>query len=140
MCLYTDMTSPLVTDKDIFVYKKLKADNSSPIATFHWEKDKLYESPLGYSKSAYTPYATVDRGFHSFKKRRELRHYGICGPSKIVIMMIPKGSQYYLSNEDSQITSNQMVYPTLTWRQRLAVMLRIPIKYELYKYSVDSKG
>lgn len=106
-----------VAKEDIKVYKLLqKRTNLSPYQMAKYEKGKLHESPIiRYIRVSLFPhgcYYKVEQGLHAYRtiekaKSRFSYQERYC---KVVEMIIPKGSKYYIGTNDD-IVSNKLYWP-----------------------------
>ncbi len=98
MCLLKRKTEKYqIAKKDLYTYKQLKGDMTSPYLNFRYKYKKIYSiftTPWwGYNKTE------LRRGFHS------ITEYYICYGVKTVICRIPKGSKYYKGIEQDVISN-----------------------------------
>lgn len=106
-----------IAKKDITTYKKVKIQNDSFWGgvcyggKFCFNKLEKTVTNLSINK-----YKEINEGFHSFKRLRD--NYVRCG--KLVICIIPKGSEYCLG-KNGDIVSNEII------------VFRTVFKYTKYK-------
>lgn len=124
---------PLIATKDIKVYKvleygtkaKTKAKTNkdrlySPYRGFYYDKGTQYtESKLNrrYHTTCWSNQCTlhIEKGLHAYvtKDCRQIKdHLSTYAYAKpvVVVMVIPKGSQYYLGDNNDIVTNNLIWY------------------------------
>lgn len=121
MCLYTKKTwktretaiksSIPIAKEDIKVYKVLTLSNLSPCQYFKYQKGKTYKAniqrrPGKHHKNYY--YFAIFQGLHTCVTKLEAKRDFNNG--KIVEMIIPKGSKYYIGTH-GDIVSNKLKWP-----------------------------
>ena len=122
MCFYIDPNNPepLITEKEIKVYKMLNAVNKknkiltgwSPFKEFEWYKDRVCDA-----KFSYDGCDIIEKGFHAyydFKKAKEnviqntqkhfLPNFYICE------FIIPKGVKYYIDSLFGEIVCERIFW------------------------------
>lgn len=117
MCLYVDEQlhkktcngfKPHTARKNITVWKVIKKNNYSLYLNKCYKQNILYPRvKFGYSgrySSSFSDikeFATIDRGYHSYRSRERARdeHHNVQhNNSKIVKFIIPKGAKYYIGD------------------------------------------
>ena len=98
MCLLKRKTEKYqIAEKDLYTYKQLNSDMTSPYLDFRYKYKKIYSiftTPWwGYNRTE------LMRGFHS------IADYYFCCGVKTVICRIPKGSKYYKGIEQDVISN-----------------------------------
>lgn len=123
MCLTFDADSrvaidwPKVADKDIEVWKVLGNNDYSPFLFYQYKPGQFFniDSKLKYNiTNTYGFFSkfAVNHGFHAFmnyeKAKEELhKFFSLTLSFKVVKMVIPKGSEYILGN-NNEIVANKI--------------------------------
>lgn len=126
MCLITDFRDPFVTKKDLFVFKRLnrylsirnknKYYYQTPHRSFIMEPNSHYKN---YGPNKFTFYERIatgieiNQGLHAyFNLETALKSIdGRYLPKEsIVIMTVPKNSQYYLNIHNTEIVSDNLIW------------------------------
>lgn len=121
MCLLSTTNIPKIADKDIVVYKILYvSDNLSPVRGFHYHKginvakgkQEICKSNNRFSifggfLHAYIKYNEAFYIWSNFNVNARETHY-------IVQMIIPKGTEYFISDDGEQICAKQLIWPENT--------------------------
>ena len=111
MCLTSIHRNIKTAKEDIHCYKLLEVRNThliSPYKKYRWYINKLVKlSTLNKDE-----YGHINEGLHAYLEnysfKRKLLSYWRYNPVIIYNCIIPKGSKYYLGNDDD-IVSNQMM-------------------------------
>ena len=125
MCLYTLNKKPKIAEKDIIVYKWLTKDGHGPYYKVRNKQGKLLPFVKGYE---YTEIDEVKINAHI--NIRKKKYYEINGgvfhafinndsvKSKYWIttficykMIIPKGTEYWVSIDNTQVASKTLIFP-----------------------------
>lgn len=126
MCLYTNSPTPLIAEHDIVCYKVVYNYNTgffnAIVMNFEYEIGKIYNEPLFetalfcrcdesfYEQEKFEAYY----GFHSYiqynvaKRVCRIVDYRTFNTAVILKCIIPKGSEYYIGNSDSDYCSNNI--------------------------------
>lgn len=107
MCLIIKEDCEIETaKKDITTYKKVRVVNDSFWSgIFFGGRFRFNKLEKAVTKLSINIFGTeIDEGFHSFKRL----HNNYITYGKLVICIIPKGSEYCLGTEDD-IVSNQII-------------------------------
>jgi len=114
-----------VAEKDIKVWKVLNNDFSAPIyRSFQYVPLKVYKTKMMLHVRDYQS-VVVEEGFHSFTSRKsaEVSHLSPRhNMGKIVEFVVPKGANYYVSDDQIEIASDRIMMRTnllLYWLRRL---------------------
>ena len=133
MCLYTNMNMPRIAKRKIYVYKMLlkKGDkyyapiiNVNKSIEYEYRKGVNYPLGEGYLISIRTDLkyeAMIQDGWlHAYKSNSEdnanmaCKGYNIAysGIYKFIVvkMYIPKGAEYYVSDDNKQVCSSCLVW------------------------------
>ena len=107
---------PLVAKKDFKVYKILK-NKLTPWRGFHYEPGIHYYQDKKLKpikiKSVFGYYFKIDEGLHCFKDKESAIEYisnYLNITYRIVEMIIPKGSQYFIG-KIGDIVTNNLIFP-----------------------------
>jgi hypothetical protein len=118
MCLATFQKEPYIAQKDIIVYKALFKSGKrilSPFREFPYILKKLYQTDFGITFSlTYNAPKLIHEGFHGYRNRK----YAISRWIKVYKCIIPKGSQYYISSDQKEIVSDQIIIKRKLWFNR----------------------
>lgn len=106
---------PLIAKEDIKVYKVVNLENKSPYFSFYYEKGYHYASNFSKNIVNYSRWhIKINKGLHSFikyKKAKERKNNFLSSDDfKIIIMYIPKGSEYYLGTGGDVVSNNLVWY------------------------------
>lgn len=126
MCLITDQKAPFIAKDDIPVYKFLVRRHNGSLrrnfSPFYCYKFKYgSNTPNGWkdvSSDIFDIHNTVNGGFlHAYVGRSIAKSSWLAGcymwfERKIVKMYIPKGAEYYLSLDATEICATELVWKT----------------------------
>lgn len=114
-------SKPLIAKKDIIVYKVLRKNNTSRYKRFKFKKGYQYTNDkFGFSYYDYYKYydsykpiiklwkLSIEEGLHSCIDKNSTNQHNH-GDSKIIKMIIPKGSEYFLGKR-GDIVSNKLIW------------------------------
>jgi len=108
--------NPLIANKDIKVYKVLTKRNQSPFMYFEFEKGQhYYQTGRAFNirmKKRWSNYIELEisRGLHACLTKRRALSMTQFNNRKIVIMYIPKGAKYFISEYGNEIVSDQLIW------------------------------
>lgn len=106
------LKNPVLTTKEIVVYKILNKDNTSPCMKFKYQKGYWYYQrgkKFGVDKSLCGHNAFIHDGLHAFVNlRTAFDSRGV--ETKIVEMVIPVGSIVIYGVDDDIVTDNLIWY------------------------------
>lgn len=110
--------NPKIAKKDVNVFKVLDENNNSAYQYFKYEKGThYYQTGRPFSFEIYKQESVfnygwrinINRGLHSFTLKKAAKE--ILYPNdKIVKMVIPRGSKYYISSDGTEIVSDNLIY------------------------------
>lgn len=124
MCLYIYSRNQHTANKDLVVYKILLRhsfkERISPYMDFKYKLKILYTSPFSIRKSLHSKdLYCINEGLHAFTSidiaKRTLPYFIKGGIYKCII---PKGSLYYINEEDNEIASNKLIVKRKLWFNR----------------------
>lgn len=127
MCLYTEWKEPKIATKDIVAYKALtRTEKGTYEAPFQNIRVKINEMVYARNVDTYKKVKLrkenlylignrgVYRGLHGYLRLRDVKfHFDNDDFTAYFRMIIPKGSQYFISHDKTQIASNQAIYKPL---------------------------
>lgn len=96
-----------IAPTDLLVYKRLTKTNHSPFQSTHYKKGEIVESPFSF-RPIYNK-LRVYKGLHAYTSKKAAIN-ARCKNEKIVQMMIPRGSQYYVSACGEKIVANKLIW------------------------------
>lgn len=109
--------TPLIAKEDIVVYKVLQNDLTSPHRVFQYERNTHYYQEgkkFGMSKDhvdyADNWYFTIDQGLHAYTSELVADRNRSILYDRIYEMVVPKGSQYYISRCGKEIVSDNLIF------------------------------
>lgn len=113
----TGQPKPKVAQHDIKVYKVLKLDDSSKFQHFQYSPNTIYKMPIRriypsgrfFAGESFAHEHIIYAGFHAFRKMIDT--WPVNG--KVVEFNIPKGTQYYIGDEND-IVATQIRSGSLT--------------------------
>lgn len=114
MCLVTFQKEPYIAEKDITVYKALFKSGKriiSPFINFPYTLNKLYQTNFKISPKAPLLPKYIDEGFHEYRNKK----YATDRWLEVYKCIIPKGSLYYISSDQEEIVSNQIIIKRKLW-------------------------
>lgn len=118
MCLTTFQNEPYIAEKDIIIYKALFKSGKqiiSPFQEFSYILNKLYQTDfritLGLSNISVK---NIYEGFHGYRYKK----YATSKWIEVYKCVIPKGSHYYISINQKEIVSNQIIIKRKLWFNR----------------------
>jgi hypothetical protein len=109
---------PQIAEKDIVVYKVLRDNNESPYQNFKYKKGTEYYryGPRKFGRTinnrSYNEYEVqIEEGLHSYREEG-IAIIKVVGwwNRKVVKMIVPKGSQYYISSCETEIVSDRLIW------------------------------
>lgn len=115
MCLTTFQEEPYIAEKDIIIYKALFKDRKrivSPFQEFPYILKELYQTDfnISFGLTNICP-KFIHKGFHGYRNRK----YATSRWLEVYKCVIPKGSQYYISSDQEEIVSNQIIIKRKLW-------------------------
>lgn len=114
MCLTTFQKTPYIAEKDITVYKglfKVGERIISPFMGFPYTLNKLYQTNFRISPRTPLLPKYIYEGFHGYRNKK----YAIFQWLEVYKCIIPKGSLYYISSDQEEIVSNQIIVKRKLW-------------------------
>ena len=124
MCLETYNKNPYTANKNIVVYKiMLKSffeEIISPYWGFVYKLRTLYSTSLSVRQSLHSnKLYLIEKGLHAYtsidKVKQEIEFFN---KATIYRCIIPKGSLYYINEQDNEIVSNQLIVKRKLWFNR----------------------
>lgn len=91
-----------IASKNLYTFKSLNSDLTSPYLGFKYEMNKLYK--IRFTRFWGLFGSMVKRGFHSINGSYFVDYY-----SKFVICKIPKGAKYYIGLDGDVVSSQIMI-------------------------------
>lgn len=114
MCLTTFQKEPYIAKKDIIIYKVLFKDGKrviSPYIQFPYVLKKLYQTDFRIIYARNNISKLIHEGFHGYRNKK----YATDRWLEVYKCVIPKGSQYYISFDQEEIVSNQIIIKRKLW-------------------------
>ena len=121
MCLETYKRDPYTANKNIIVYKILLksffGEIISPYWGFVYKLRTLYSTSLSVRQSLHSnKLYLIEKGLHAYtsidKAKEEIEFFN---KATIYRCIIPKGSLYYINEQDNEIVSNQLIVKRKLW-------------------------
>lgn len=107
-----------VAKKDILVYKILRSTNYAPYKNFEYEKGfhyyqvgKPFSFDIGYWGDKWQ--IAIGKGLHAYTSLTAAQCPKIMffnSTIKIVEMIVPKGSKYFISSNEKEIVSDNLIW------------------------------
>lgn len=111
MCLTTTQKEPFIAENDIIVYKDCYVKKKFPFKiTLHgwWREEYQYSkdesASFGIKDNSYGMKIQIKEGLHSHLKE--------CYNSNTK-WIIPKGSEYYISENNIDVVSNRLIFKSM---------------------------
>jgi len=101
-----------IAKKDITVYKRLRLNGASPYKAMLYEEGFHYYQTgkkFGINFNEFSRKLEIERGLHSYKtlkRAKETTTYRYI----IIEMVIPLGSEYFESDNDKEIVSDNLIW------------------------------
>lgn len=124
MCLETCKRNPYTANKNIVVYKILLksffGEIISPYLNFVYKLRTLYSTSLSVRQSLHSnKIYLIEKGLHAYtsidKAKENLIYFS---KATIYRCIIPKGSLYFINEDDNEIASNRLIVKRRLWFNR----------------------